>query len=400
MRVIVIGNGISGIIFAKTLRELDQNVAIDVYTKEKYHYYPRPNLIEFLAERIPFERLFAFPEDWYTNQNIRIHLSRPVRKILPGDHEVELDEGIRERYDKLVVATGSFSFVPPFQGTDKTGIFTLWNLDDAYRILKYLNDHPNVAVIGGGLLGLEMARALKTRGAQVSVVEFFDRLLPRQLDKQGASILRRYIERMGIKVRVGTATEEFLGDDKIRGLRFKGGDEWKADMVLVAAGARPNISLVEEAGLETDRGLVVNEFLQTNDPSIYGLGDVVQHKGKIYGIIPACFEQARLAAHNVFGEENKYQGTVPSNTLKVMGVHLSSIGLVNPEGEGYEEHRYELEEEGIYKKIVLKDGIIVGAIWLGTKGGVNDITRLITKKANVSQWGKSLLDEKFDYSLI
>jgi len=220
MRIVVIGNGISGIIFAKTLRELDQDVEIDIYSKEKYHYYPRPNLIDFLAERIPFERLFAFTEDWYAKQNIHIHLSKPVRKILPGSQEVELDEGARERYDKLVIATGSFSFVPPFQGTDKRGIFTLWTLDDAYRILKYLNDHPKVAVIGGGLLGLEIARALKTRGAQVSVIEFFDRLLPRQLDKQGASILTRSIERMGIKVRVGTATEEFLGGEEIRGLRL------------------------------------------------------------------------------------------------------------------------------------------------------------------------------------
>ncbi len=400
MRVVVIGNGISGIIFAKTLRELDRDVDIDVYTKEKYHYYPRPNLIDFLAKRIPYERLFAFSEDWYAKQNIRIHLSKPVRKILPGICEVELDEGARERYDRLVVATGSFSFVPPFQGTDKRGIFTLWNLDDAYTILKYLNDHPNVAVVGGGLLGLEVARALKARGAQVSVIEFFDRLLPRQLDKQGASILRSYIERMGIKVRVSTTTEEFLGEGEVRGLRFKGGDEIEADMAIVAAGARPNLSLVKDAGLETDRGLIVNEFLQTSDPSIYGVGDVVQHKGRVYGIIPASFDQARSAAHNVFGEENKYLGTVPSNTLKVMGIHLSSIGLVNPENEEYEEHRREIEEEGIYKKIVLEDGIIVGAIWLGTKKAVNDITRLIVQKTNVSKWGKFLLDDQFDFSKI
>jgi nitrite reductase (NADH) large subunit len=400
MRIVVAGNGISGIIFSKTLRELDQDVEIDVFAKEKYHYYPRPNLIDFLAERIPFERLFAFSKDWHTSQNIRIHLSKPVKKIFPVSQEIEVDQGHKEIYDRLIVANGSISFVPPFQGTEKKGIFTLWNLDDAYRILEYLADHPKVVVIGGGLLGLEIARALNTRGAQVGVVEFFDRLLPRQLDKQGASILQHHIERMGIKVRVGTVTEEFLGRKEVRRLRFKGGDEWEADMALVAAGARPNISLVQEAGLEVDRGLVVNEYLQTSDPLIYGVGDAVQYKGRVYGIIPASFDQARSAAHNVFGQQKKYLGTIPSNTLKVMGVHLTSIGMVNPEEGEFEELRKEIREEGIYKKIVLQDGIIVGAIWMGTKEGVSDITRIITQKANVSEWKEALLEDEFDFSVI
>jgi nitrite reductase (NADH) large subunit len=400
MRVIVIGNGISGTIFSKSLRELDKDVEIDVFAREKYHYYPRPNLIDFLAERIPFERLFAFPEEWYTSKSIQIHLSQPVKKIHPESQEIELDQGHKESYDRLVLANGSFSFVPPFQGTDKKGIFTLWSLDDAYRILEYLADHPNVVVIGGGLLGLEIARALNTRGAAVGVVEFFDRLLPRQLDQQGASILKNHIERMGIKVRVGMATEEFLGREEVKGLRFKGGDRWDADMALVAAGARPNVSLAQEAGLEVDRGLVVNEYLQTSDPLIYGVGDVTQHNGRVYGIIPASFDQARQAAHNVSGQEKEYLGTVPSNTLKVMGIHLTSVGMVNPEGKDYEERRKEIREEGIYKKIVLKDGVIVGAIWMGTKDGVNDITRLIIKKANVSEWKEALLEDQFDFSMI
>ncbi len=400
MRVVVLGNGISGIIFAKTLREIDHDVEIDVFAKERYHYYPRPNLIDFLAERIPHERLFAFAEDWYTKQNIRIHLSEPVKKILPGSRQIELGHGKREKYDRLIIANGSFSFVPPFQGTEKKGIFTLWSIDDAYKILEYLENHPNVAVIGGGLLGLEIARALMTKGAQVKVVEFFDRLLPRQLDVEGASILQHQIERMGIKVRVGTATEAFLGKDEVRGLRFKGNDEWDADMALVAAGSRPDIALVRDAGLETDRGLVVDDYLQTSDPSIYGVGDVVQHKDRVYGIIPASFEQARSAAHNVIGQRKKYLGTIPSNTLKVVGIHLASVGVVNPEKGKFEELRKEIKEEGIYKKIVLQDGVIVGAIWMGTKNGVNQITRIIGQKADVSKWKNTILEDDFDFSVI
>jgi nitrite reductase (NADH) large subunit len=158
--------------------------------------------------------------------------------------------------------------------------------------------------------------------------------------------------------------------------------------------------MAQEAGLEADRGLVVNEYLQTSDPLIYGVGDTVQHKGRVYGIIPASFDQARSAAYNVIGQEKEYLGTIPSNTLKVMGVHLTSVGMVNPEKGTFEELRNEIREEGIYKKIVLQDDVIVGAIWMGTKEGVSDISRIIKLKANVSKWKEAILEDGFDFSVI
>jgi len=398
MRVVIIGNGISGIIFSKTLRELNKNVEIDVFAKEKYHYYPRPNLIEFLAGRIPYERIFAFSEDWYKRQNINIHLNKPVKKILPDSKEIELHNGEREKYDKLLFASGSHSFIPPFKGADKRGIFTLRTIDDAFKILKYLESHRKAVIIGGGVLGLEIARALKSKGAEVEVVEFFDYLLGRQLDFQGSSILKDQIENMDIKVRLGMATEEVLGQNEVKGLQFKGGEELEADMSIVAAGVRPNIDIAIEAGLETDRGLIVNDYLQTSDSSIYGAGDVIQHKGRMYGIIPASFDQARTAAYNILGQEKKYKGTIPSNTLKVVGLSVTSIGLVNPEEGKYEEFRKEIREEGIYKKIVVQEGMIIGAIWMGTKEGVNEINRLIFQKTNVEKWKESLLKDDFDFS--
>jgi len=400
MRVLIVGNGLTATLFAKSLRENDSTVDIAMFAKEKYHYYPRPNLIDFLADRIPFERIFAFPEEWYAKQNLDVHLERPVRKIYPEAKEIELADNTREKYDRLFLANGSNSFVPPFKGVDQRGVFTLWTIDDAYAILEYMSDHRNVVIIGGGLLGLEIARAIKNRGADVQVVEFFDRLLPRQLDFQGASILQGTIERMGIRVRVGVATEEILGEGEITGLRFKNGETLNASMAVVAAGSRPNLELAKSAGLETDRGLVVDDHLMTSNPDIFAAGDVVQHRGRVYGIIPASFEQARIAAANVLGKEKPYQGTIPSNTLKVVGISLSSVGLVNPEKDDCEELRKEVRGEGIYKKIVIKDGAIVGAIWMGTKKGAAEVSRLISEKRNVEKWKGSLLDEGFDYSVI
>ncbi len=400
MRVIIAGNGLAGIIAAKTLRELDKKVEIEIFAEEKYHYYPRPNLIEFLAGNIPFERMFAFSEEWYSEQNINIHLEKPVTGIFPDSQEIEVEGGGKEKYESLLLANGSSSFIPPFKGRDKKGVFTLRTLDDAFELLEYQKSHQRVVIIGGGLLGLETARAMKSRGAQVEVVEFFDRLLPRQLDDQAASLLKAQIENMGIKIQLGLVTEEILGQNEVRGLRFKGEKEIEADMAIVAAGVRPNIQIAKEVGLETDRGLVVDDYLQTSNPKVFAAGDIIQHLGKVYGIIPASFNQARVVASNILGKKEKYEGTIPSNTLKVVGIDAMCAGLVNPEEDSYEVFRKEKKEEGIYKKVVIHQGVLVGAIWMGTKKGASEINRLISQKANIEKHKISVLEDDFDYSVL
>ncbi len=400
MKVIVIGNGLAGTIAAKTLRELDSGVEVHVFAEEKHPYYPRPNLIEYIAGRLPYERLFAFSEDWHIRQNIGIHLARPVRRIQAKSRQVEIEGGHKESYDALLVANGASSFIPAIRGSEKRGVFTLRTLDDALAILDYLKDHARVVILGGGLLGLEIARAIKSRGAEVEVVEFFDRLLPRQLDLPGASLLRKQIERQGVHVRLGVATEEILGQEEVTGLKFKGGEETIANLVIIAAGVRPNLGLLKDAGLATDKGLIVDDFLRTNQPQIFGAGDSIQHGGRVYGIIPASFDQARTVAYNILGELKKYEGTVPSNTLKVAGLYVTSVGLVNPEGLDYQEIRKLKEEEGVYKKIVLQNGSMVGAIWMGTKKGTNEIVRAVTARRQVSRWVDALLEDTFDFSVL
>lgn len=400
MRIVVVGNGLAGTIFSKTARELDQNCEIDIFTDEKYLYYPRPNLIDFLAGNLPFERMFAFPENWYRDQNINIYLEKPVQKVFPDSHEIEVNRGKREKYETLVLANGSCAFVPPFREADKKGVFTLRTLDDAQGILEYIKDHRKVAIIGGGVLGLEIARAIKNRGADVEVIEFFPYLLSRQLDPQGGEILKREMEKMGIEVHLGLATEEIIGAKEIKGLRFKGGKEFKVSMAVVAAGVRPNIKMPLEAGIETDKGIVVNEFLQTSKSKIFAAGDNVQFQGKLWGIIPAAFEQAKAAAYNVFGKERKYEATIPSNTLKVAGLHVTSIGTVNPEKGTCEEFRKAEKEKGRYKKIAVQEGKVIGAIWMGTKKGADEINRIISQKKNVGKWKESLLEDNFDFSVL
>ncbi len=400
MNVLIIGNGLAGTMAAKTLRELDSTVEIQVFSGEKYPYYPRPNLIEYLSGRLPYGRIFAFSEEWHVRQKIGLHFSEPVRRILPGSQEIELDGARREKYDALLVATGALSFIPPIKGADKRGVFALRTLDDALAILDYLKKHRNVAVIGGGLLGLEIARALKLQGAEVRVLEFFDRLLPLQLDADGATVLKDQIESLGIRVSLGVVTQEILGDGEVSGIGLKGGEKMSVDMVLIAAGVRSNLDLARDAGLALDRGLMVDDYLRTSQPQIFGAGDVVQHRGKFYGIIPASFDQARTAAYNILGQWKKYEGTIPSNTLKVAGLYVTSVGQTSPDSPEFTEIKKLKKEEGIYKKIVLKEGALVGAIWMGTKKGVNEISRAVALNLQVNQWVNNLLEDTFDFSVL
>jgi len=396
VKILIVGNGMAGTLAAKTVRELDPEAEVEIFGEESYPYYPRPNLIEFIAGRLPYERLFAFPENWNVRQRIGVRLGQSIVRIRPDERTVESAAGETFAYDALLLASGARASVPPIEGGGRTGLFVLRTLDDALAILDRLKSHGRVAVLGGGLLGLEIARAIRGRGAEVTVVEFFERLLPRQLDPAGAAILRGQIEKAGIAVRLGAVARQVVGDGEVRGIRFESGDGLEADVVVVAAGIKPELGLAEKAGLALGRGVVVDDRLRTSRPGIFAAGDVAEHQGRIYGIIPASFEQARAAAYNMLGQDMPYGGTVPSNTLKVAGLYVTSAGEVNPEGRGFETFVKSDAAAGLYKKIVLKEGRLVGAIWMGTKKGASEIGRLVAAKKAVGGRPEDLLEDNFD----
>jgi nitrite reductase (NADH) large subunit len=398
VKILIIGNGMAGTLAAKTLRELDQEVEVDIFGEEKYPYYPRPNLIEFLAGRLPYEKLFAFPEGWSARQRIGIHPGARVARIRLDQRTVETEDGGTFPYDALLLASGARPAVLPLAGSGLKGVHVLRTLDDALAILDRLREHNRVAVLGGGLLGLEIARAIRGRGAEVRVVEFFDRLLPRQLDPEAAVILKGQIEKTGIAVHLGAVTREILGPGEVRGLRFEAGDAVEADVVIVAAGVNPEVGLARDAGLATNRGIIVDDFLRAGRPDIFAAGDAAEHRGRVYGIIPASFEQARAAAFNMLRRDMPYTGTVPSNTLKVAGLYVTSAGEVNPEGRGHETLVRAVPEAGLYKKIVLKEGRLIGAIWMGTKKGASEIGRFVALKRDVESWKADILEDTFDFA--
>jgi nitrite reductase (NADH) large subunit len=400
VNVLILGNGLAGTLAAKTLRELDPEVGIEVLGEERYPYYPRPNLIEYLAGRRPKDKIFAFPKGWADRQRIGHRLGERATRIRPAEKKVETASGAVLSYDALLVATGARAALPPLPGIDRGGVFTLRTLDDADAILGHLDGRKRVAVLGGGLLGLEIARALSGRGAEVEVLEFFDRLLPRQLDLPAASVLRVQLEKSGISVHLGAVAKEILGDGTVSGLRFETGPDLETEAVVVAAGVKPEVALAADAGLRVGRGIVVDDRMRTSEPAIYAAGDAAEHGGRIYGIIPAAFDQARVAASAILGLDRAYGGTVPFNTLKVAGLSVTSAGEIDATGPGLESHVRSDPETGLHKKIVLHEGRLIGAIWMGTTRGAAEIARLVALKRDVGRIKKALLEDDFDFTEI
>jgi len=403
MRFVIVGSGAAGINAARSISAANiPDSTLDIYTQETYPYYPRPRLPDFLAGDISLNDLIIYSEDWYDRRNIRLHLGAVATRIDPVAKRLMLNDGASVEYDRLLLANGSHPNIPPFAGTDKEGVFALRTLADALAIREYANTVEQAIIIGGGLLGLEAARGLSVIGPRITVVEFFSRLLPRQLDEQAAAVLQKQIEEMGISVVTDAVTEAIVGGKRAAGIRLKSGREIAAEQVLISAGIRSNIELVQDAGIQVNRGVIVNAHMQTSAPDIWAAGDVAEFEGRTWGIVSAAIEQARVAAANMIASASDspatYTDIVPSNTLKVMGIDLTSIGLVNPESTDFSEYRRADESAGTYQKLVIRNGIIMGAILLGNRHRVRPVMELITKRIDVSSHMDNLLEEDFDLS--
>jgi nitrite reductase (NADH) large subunit len=393
MRLVIVGNGVAGINTVLTVSKNRPDADITVYSEERYLYYPRPKLWDFLSGKISLEQLYFYPQSWYDERGIKVHLGRSVKEIKPGDKTVTLDNGQSAPYDCLLLATGSLASVPPIENVKCPGVFTLRSVDDALAIRKYAGGARAAVVIGGGLLGLESARGLKDLGLEVTVVEFFPWLLPKQLDQQGAVVLNKKFEGMGIQVVTGAASQAIEGDGRATGVLLKDGRHLPGELVLISTGVRCHTALAVAAGLKVNRGVIVDEHLRTDGPDIYAVGDVAEFDGRSYGIIPAAIEQARIAGANIAGQVNEaYRGTVPSNTLKVVGVDLTTVGTFNAPNESYQEHRFLDPDKGIYRKFVVNENRIVGAILLGVPKEVVSTLKLIREAQPLSVPIESLLN--------
>jgi nitrite reductase (NADH) large subunit len=379
---IIIGNGVAGNAAAESIRKHDKDGKIIIFSKEKHPFYYVPALAEFLAGEKDSKGLIIHDIDWYEKNHIDLHLETDIAEIAPA---------------KLLLATGGTSFIPPMKGAELDGVFTLRTWGDAEKIKEFAQRSRQAVLIGGGLLGLEAGNGLRKAGLKIRVVEFFPRLLPRQMDVPGAAILQRQMEGMGFTFYLGAKTKEIWRDAGGLHVELEGGENLGADMVLISAGVRPELSLAKSVGLEIDKGVKVDDQMKTDLDDIYAAGDLIEHRGRFYGIWPAAMEQGKIAGAAMAGQDVKYLGTVVSNTLKVVGIDLFSAGEIDVEGT-LESMLIKDEAKNIYRKLVIKEEALVGAILLGDIRGSAQIQQAIKERVIITAIKDELSQEKFDFN--
>jgi len=376
--VVVVGGGIAGQSLCERLRERDPDVQVTLVCAEPHLPYDRVHLSDLLSAEEPsgpLGELQLRPDEWYDDNRIDVLVDTRVERIDLPAHELVLSNGDTLAYDRLALAVGSQPLMPPIPGIDLDGVYAYRGPADTTAIRAAAAKASHAAVIGGGLLGLEAARGVQAQGCPVTVVHLMDRLMERQLDAGAASMLLPAMQELDMEVTLERQTEEILGEDgHVRGLRFADGDELAADLVAVSIGIRPEKELAERAGIDCNRGIVVDDRLCTSEPDVVALGECAEHRGVVYGIVAPIYEHAKVAADTLLehdGEE--YRGSLPWAKLKVAEVDLVSIGDV--EGDGGATSA--LAERREYRKIATRDGRMVGAILLGDTRGAEALLEAV-----------------------
>ena len=393
---LIIGNGVAGNAAAENIRKYDPEGKIVVFSRESRPFYYVPGLPQYLAGEKAADQIIIHHQGWYDQHGIDLHLNTRVTTIDAEQRLVETDQGGRFPFDRLLLATGGNSFVPPMQGADSPGVFTLRTLDDADRIKQAAAGARTAVLIGGGLLGLEAGNGLRKLGLKVDVVEFFPRLLPRQMDPAGAAILARQMEDLGFTFHLGAKTREIAKDSEGLTVNLESGEKITGDLVLISAGVRPDLSLAQALGLNIDKGVKVDDTMKTSREGIYAAGDLIEHRGRFYGIWPAAKEQGAVAGAVMAGQAATYEGTLPSNVLKVVGIDLVAAGDIDADGK-LTAIVHQNEAKKTYRKLVIQENLLVGAILLGDIRGSAEIQAAIQQKLDISHLKDELAQADFDF---
>ncbi len=394
LKLVMVGNGMAGVRTLEELLKLAPDMYdITVFGSEPYPNYNRILLSPVLTGEQTLQDIVLNDVDWYRSNGIDLRMNCRVERINRARRIVIGEDGSEVPYDRLLLATGSNPFILPVPGNDLDGVVTFRDIRDVNLMIEAARTHKRAVVIGGGLLGLEAASGLAARGMDVSVVHLGSSLLDRQLDPQAALLLQRSLEARGLKFLMPRQTEALLGNEqgRVRALRFAGGEEVEADLVVMAVGIRPNTELAESCGLYVNRGVVVSDTLQTYDPLIYAVGECVSHRGTAYGLVAPLFEQAKVAAnHLAMHGIGRYEGSVTSTKLKVTGIDVFSAGEFLG-GQGTEEITLADPVGGVYKKLVLKDDKLVGACLYGDTADGAWYFRLIREGKRIDELRDQLM---------
>ena len=392
-KLLVIGNGMAGVATVEEILASDPDAFdITIFGEEPHANYNRILLSSVLAGEADCEDVTLNPRQWYEDNDVTLLGGVAVNEINPGRETVTAAGHGEVSYDKLLIATGSKAFVPPIQGVDQPGVFTFRSLDDTLSLIAWAETAQRAVVIGGGLLGLEAARGLATRGLRVTVAHLMDRLMEQQLDYPAAGILKQELEEMGIEVLLEHSVGEICGSGSVEEVHFSNGLVTAADLVIIATGVRPETGLARGAGLLVNRGIVVGDHMETSHPDIHAVGDCVEHRGRVYGLVEPLREQAKAAAAAMLGDNTVcYAGSMVSTRLKVAGIPLAVVGDLDVNDSSCEELVYSDAAESVYRKLIIRGGRVTGAILMGDLEGEQRFKELVRSREDVTGQRKLLL---------
>jgi len=388
--IVIVGAGPVGIRTAQELLRRIPKSKIIQYGAEPWMPYDRVKLSSLLAgevNRPEIDNIIALDKDSNITQIHNCEIARIDREY----REVIDIHGNRQPYSKLILAIGSTPHVPNIPGINNHNIFTFRSLSDTEQLVARRIRSRRTVVLGGGLLGIEAARAMQRNNTEVNIIEHNARLMQNQLDERGSEILREHLLSLGMKVYLRSAVKSIDSGHNSHVISLVGGNYIECDTVVVATGIRPNIQIALEAGLHIGRGVKVNDFMQTSDPDVYAVGECVEHNGNIYGLVAPGLEQASIAVHHIAGDSVSYRGSTASARLKVVGINVFSMGIVGDEID-YTLHKqivYQDNSKGIYRSLTLKRFQVVGAVAIGDWPDVPRLQEMITNRRRVFPWQKS-----------
>jgi NAD(P)H-nitrite reductase len=401
MNIVIVGFGVAGATAAETVRKKNPKAYITIFSREKDLFYYRLRLPEVVSGDLSPEKAIAHPKSWYDERGIELRLGESLLEINPEEKILRGSTGSRQQYDRMLLAVGAECNRPPLPGDKLDGIHAVRSLNDAWTLALAAKGQKKAVLIGGGLLGLEMAYSLTRQGLTVTVLEQGERILPRQTTPAGSALLLRQLEAMGLEFKLNCEVDRFEGHRKVENVVLKDGQDLATGLVLISAGIKPNLSLAAGLGLKTDRAIVVDEYLQTSHPDFYAAGDCAQFPGAAGGLWTTARAQGLTAGVNLVAaspaEREKYVPEPPANTLKVAGIDLVAAGDLDPDQRL---KGIEASDENDYRKVVLDgENRLVGFTNIGTTRGNRELNAaLAAKKVIEAQAQAGLAKLDFDFS--
>ncbi|MFC1928602.1 NAD(P)/FAD-dependent oxidoreductase [Chloroflexota bacterium] len=404
IKYLIIGNSAGGIGAAEAIREVDEVGTMAIISDEPYPTYSRPLISEYLAERCPLERMLFRPSSFYEKNSVEAILGQRVKQLNIKAHMVKLEDGRRITWEKLLLATGGSPIVPKIEGIGLEGVFTFTTIDDAETISRFLDRFGRkvkTVVIGGGLIGVSVTEALVKRGIEVTIIEMKERILNTILDEEASASVETVLSEAGVEIITGNIVYKVNGHlpGEATGVTLDDGQPLPCEMVVVAIGVRPRTELASNAGIKTNRGIVVDRQMSTSNHYVYACGDAAEAYDFVYGenrltpIWPNAYLGGRVAGFNMAGVPTEYQGGTAMNSMKYFGVSIVSAGMVTPPDDSYEVISNKCGHT--YKKVVLKDGLVVGMVFSGDieKSGI--VYNLMKDRINVEPFKQALVADDF-----